>query len=154
MDYFLHAFTYPEWKHLASFGKRGEGPEEMLSAENIQFNSLDSLWAIDANKMEITRWKISPSTRSAERVEEIKLDKELVRSLDFHTMKSGFFIPRLHGRVPVLGSWQQRQTSLKASEKYPPKQSTKTPSARHLPRHGEVLWITIPTTVSWQWLPN
>ena len=69
----------------------------MLSAENIQFNSLDSLWAIDANKMEITRWKISPSTRSAERVEEIKLDKELVRSLDFHTMESGFFIPDYMG---------------------------------------------------------
>ena len=69
----------------------------MLSAENIQFNSLDSLWAIDANKMEITRWKISPVTGSAERVEEIKLDKELVRSLDFHTMESGFFIPDYMG---------------------------------------------------------
>lgn len=97
MDYFLHAFTYPGWKHLASFGKRGEGPDEMLSAENIQFNSLDSLWAIDANKMEITRWKISPATASVERVEEIKLDKELVRSLDFHTMESGFFIPDYMG---------------------------------------------------------
>ena len=96
-DHFLHAFTYPEWKHLVSFGKRGEGPDEMLSAENIQFNSLDSLWAIDANKMEITRWKISPTNGSAERVEEIKLDKKLVRSLDFHTMESGFFIPEYMG---------------------------------------------------------
>ena len=97
MDHYLHAFTYPGWKHVVSFGKRGEAPEEMLSAENIQFNSLDSLWTLDANKMEITRWKISPSTRSAERVEEIKLDKELVRSLDFHTMESGFFIPDYMG---------------------------------------------------------
>lgn len=93
MDHYLHAFTYPEWKHVVSFGKRGEAPEEMLSAENIQFNSLDSLWTLDANKMEITRWKISPSNHSAERVEEIKLDKKLVRSLDFHTMESGFLIP-------------------------------------------------------------
>lgn len=96
-DHFLHAFTYPEWKHLSSFGKRGEGPGEILSAENIQFNSLDSLWVIDANKMEITRWKISPANGSVERVEEIKLDKKLVRSLDFHTMESGFFIPEYMG---------------------------------------------------------
>ena len=77
MDHYLHAFTYPEWKHVVSFGKRGEAPEEMLSAENIQFNSLDSLWTLDANKMEITRWKITPSTGSEERVEEIKLNKKL-----------------------------------------------------------------------------
>lgn len=92
-DHYLHAFTYPEWKHIASFGKRGQAPGEILLVANIQFNSSDSLWALDANKMEISRWSISPSTHSAERVEEIKLDKKLVRSLDFRTMKSGFFIP-------------------------------------------------------------
>lgn len=92
-DYFFHTFTYPEWKHIVSFGKRGEGPEEMLSAETFQFDSPHSIYALDANKMEITRWEISLSTRSAQRVEEIKLDKRLVRSLDFRTMESGFFIP-------------------------------------------------------------
>ena len=97
MDHYLHAFTYPGWKHVVSFGRRGEAPEEMLSAANFQFNSLDSLWALDPNKMQITRWKISPSTGSAERVEEIKLDKKLVRSLDFRTMKSGFLIPDYMG---------------------------------------------------------
>lgn len=96
-DHYLHAFTYPGWKHVVSFGKKGEAPEEMLSIENFQFNSLDSLWALDANKMEITRWKISLSTGSAERVEKIKLDKKLVRSLDFHTMKSGFLVPDYMG---------------------------------------------------------
>lgn len=93
IDNYLHAFTYPTWKHIASFGKRGEAPEEMLSAANIQFNSLDSLWALDPNKMEISRWKISLSTGTAERVEKIKLDKKLVRSLDFRTIGSGFLIP-------------------------------------------------------------
>lgn len=92
-DHFLHAFTYPGWKHIASFGKRGEAPKEMLSAATIRFNSLDSLWALDPNKMQITRWKISPSTGSAERVEEIKLDKKLIRSLDFCSMESGFLTP-------------------------------------------------------------
>lgn len=34
-DNYFHAFTYPNWKHIVSFGKRGEGPEEMLSAETF-----------------------------------------------------------------------------------------------------------------------
>lgn len=97
MDHYLHAFTYPGWKHVVSFGKRGEAPKEMLSAENIQFNSLDSLWTLDGIKMEITRWKISPSICSAERVEEIQLDKKLVRSLDFRAMESSFLIPDYMG---------------------------------------------------------
>ncbi len=71
----------------------GKGSTRNAIGYSIQFNSLDSLWALDANKMEITRWKISPATGSAERVEEIKLDKKLVRSLDFHTMESGFLVP-------------------------------------------------------------
>ena len=49
-----------------------EAPQEMLSAISIQFNSLDSLWALDANKMEITRWKISSTNGSAEKKEEGK----------------------------------------------------------------------------------
>jgi hypothetical protein len=53
-DYYLHAFSFPEWKHIVSFGKRGEGPEEMLSAETFQFDSLDSIWVLDANRMQIT----------------------------------------------------------------------------------------------------
>lgn len=96
-DHYLHAFTYPQWKHVVSFGRRGEAPGEMLSVANIQFNSLDSLWSLDPKKMKITRWKISPSTGSAEQVEEIKLDTKLVRSLDFRTMESGFLIPDYMG---------------------------------------------------------
>ena len=97
LDHYLHAFTYPEWKHITSFGKRGEGPEEMLSAETFQFNSLDSIWSLDANKMEITRWSISVENGTAERVEEVNLDKALIRSLDFHATDSGFIVPDYMG---------------------------------------------------------
>lgn len=31
-DYFCHVFHYPGFRYFASFGKRGEAPEEMLSA--------------------------------------------------------------------------------------------------------------------------
>ena len=92
-DTYFHAFTYPNWKHIVSFGKRGEGPEEMLSAETFQFNSLDSIYALDANKMQISRWAISAKDHSATRQEVIRLDKNLIRSLDFCATDSCFLIP-------------------------------------------------------------
>lgn len=92
-DYYYHAFTYPEWGFITSFGKRGEAPEEMLSAEKFQFNSLDSIWALDAIKMLLTRWSISTTEQSALLKEKIKLDTKLVRSLDFYAMDSCFLVP-------------------------------------------------------------
>lgn len=92
-DNYFHAFTYPNWIHIVSFGKRGEGPEEMLSAETFQFNSLDSIYALDANKMQISRWAISAKDHSATRQEVIRLDKNLIRSLDFCATDSCFLIP-------------------------------------------------------------
>ena len=102
-DYFFHAFRYPQWEHITSFGKRGEGPEEMLSAETFQFNSPDSIWALDANKMQITRWSVSPASRSAERQETISLDKKLVRSLDFCATDNQILIP---GYLGECRYWQ------------------------------------------------
>ncbi len=96
-DHFLHAFTFPEWRHIVSFGRRGNGPEEILSAETVQFNSSDSLWVLDANKMQITRWSIQASNRSAHRVEEIPLDKYLIRTLDFEEIADGFIVPDYSG---------------------------------------------------------
>ncbi len=92
-DYYFHAFTYPGWKPVVSFGRRGEGPEEMLSAETFRFVSPDSVWALDANKMQITRWRIDSSLCTATREETIDLDKEFVRALDFQLTDRGFLIP-------------------------------------------------------------
>ena len=97
MDNYLHAFTYPEWAHIASFGKRGNGPEELLSAETFQFDSPDSLWVLDANRMQVTRWGIDIAQKSAERLEEINLDKQLIRTLDFHKTATGFIFPDYTG---------------------------------------------------------
>jgi hypothetical protein len=96
-DHFLHAFTCPGWKHIASFGRRGEGPEELLSAETFRFRSLDSLWVLDANKMEVTRWQIFPGERAVRRVETVRLDKSLIRSLDFYVTETGFILPDYSG---------------------------------------------------------
>ncbi len=104
-SYFFHSFTYPGWELIAPFGKRGEGPEEMLSAEMFQFCSADSIWAIDANKMQITRWAISLTEKTVSRVEEIALDKNLVRSLDFYRTDYVFLI------TDYLGNYRYHEVS-------------------------------------------
>ena len=87
---FFHAFTYPEWRYVASFGKRGEGPEDILSAERVRICSPDSVWVLDSNRRQITRWRISNG--NAERVEEISLDDRLIRILDFCKTVEGFLV--------------------------------------------------------------
>ena len=73
---FLHAFTYPDWKHVTSFGKRGEGPDDILSAERVRICSPYSVWVLDRPvQAHRTRWRISNG--NAERVEEINLDERL-----------------------------------------------------------------------------
>lgn len=64
----------------------------MLSAEMFQFSALDSVWALDANRMLITRWSVSPADKTVSCKEEIRLDTKLVRSLDFYRMESAFLI--------------------------------------------------------------
>jgi len=96
-DHYLHAFSFPEWNHLVSFAPRGEGPEEMIICETFQLNSLDSLWALDPNKMVIHRYKVSAELKSASLEEVIPMDKELIRSLDLAVTSNGFIVPDYTG---------------------------------------------------------
>jgi hypothetical protein len=90
---YLHAFSLPDANHIVSFGSRGQGGDEMLSVENFRFNSLDSIWLLDANRMNIVRWSLTVSSSAAKREEEINIDKSLVRSLDFCLTDVGFIVP-------------------------------------------------------------
>lgn len=98
-DYYYHAFKYPEWTHLVSFGKLGEAPDEMLTAATLKFNSLDSVWALDPNKMQITRWSISPENHTATREEVVQLHKDLIRALDVYVTEKDFIIPDYRGEA-------------------------------------------------------
>lgn len=91
-SYYLYAFTYPDWQFVAPFGKRGEGPEELLSADRVRLCSLDSIWVLDANRMQITRWSIDLANRVVSHVETVFLDKRLLRTLDFCKTTNGFFV--------------------------------------------------------------
>jgi len=94
---FFHLFHYPDFSYLSSFGKLGDSPEEMLSAENIRWNG-QSLWTLDANKSELTRFGFDSSGDSLLRQETVGLDKDILRALDFVTYgDSTFIIPDYSG---------------------------------------------------------
>ena len=91
-SHYLYAFTYPDWQPIAPFGKRGEGPEELLSADRVRLCSPDSVWVLDANRMQITRWAVDVAGRNVSRVETVSLDKRLLRTLDFCKSDDGFWV--------------------------------------------------------------
>lgn len=97
-DDFYHIFSYPDGRHLVSFGRRGEGPEEVLLPQNIRFHSLDSIWTLDANKMEIVRWQYLPDQEAVQRVEHIRIGEEFVRVLDFIPTDSCILVPDYSGK--------------------------------------------------------
>lgn len=96
--YFFYAYTYPGWEPITGFGKRGQGPQELLCAERMRICSTDSVWVIDSVRQLITRWKISFSGRTAECVEEISLDGRLLRSMDFCKTEDGFLVTDYTGQ--------------------------------------------------------
>ncbi|WP_294614572.1 BF3164 family lipoprotein [uncultured Bacteroides sp.] len=96
-DYFFHAFSYPDFHYLSSFGKRGDAPQDMLSAENFRWNGA-FLWTLDANKSELTRFEFALSGDSLLRKEAVNLDKDILRALDFVMCEdSTFIIPDYSG---------------------------------------------------------
>ena len=96
-DHFFQVFRYPQFSYIASFGKRGDSPDDMLSAENVRWNRRD-WWTLDANKNELTRVVFSESDDSLLREEAVSLDKEILRALDFVQYDdSTFIIPDYSG---------------------------------------------------------
>ena len=90
-DHYFHAFSYPEFRYLSSFGKKGDAPEEMLSAENFRWSE-KGLWILDANKSELTELVFTLSSDTLFCQEVVKLDKEILRALDFVIYEDSTFI--------------------------------------------------------------
>lgn len=96
-DYYYHIFQYPGFKYLNSFGRRGDSPEEMLSADNVRCIN-DVIWTLDANNSELGRFVFFSSGDSLLRDEVVLLDKSLLRVLDFVQYDdSTFMIPDYSG---------------------------------------------------------
>lgn len=81
-DYFFHTFSYPDFRYLSSFGRRGDAPQDMLSAENFRWNGA-FLWTLDSNKSELTRFGFALSDDSLLRQEAVNLDKGYSQGIGF-----------------------------------------------------------------------
>ncbi len=90
-EHFIQLFHYPDFSYIASLGRRGDSPEDMLSAENLRWDG-NSLWMLDANKSQLTRYSLSLSGDSLLREEVVSLDKEILRALDFVVYDDSTFI--------------------------------------------------------------
>lgn len=109
-DCYFHLFHYPDFRYQSSFGKLGDSPEEMLSAENIRWSG-QSLWSLDANKSELTRYSFDLSGDSLLRQEAVSLNKDILRALDFVMYDdSTFIIPDYSGDSRLC--WVNRQGKL------------------------------------------
>ena len=96
-DFYYHLFTYPDFHYLHSFGKRGQGPEEMQAVDDFRWNG-QTLWALDNIKSELVRWELNDSRDKMVRSECIKLDKATFRALDIVPFQdNSFLIPNYSG---------------------------------------------------------
>ena len=81
-DHFFHAFSLPDFRHLASFGRRGDGPDDLISAENMRWAG-DTLHVLDSGKSQVAHFVLAPAADSLLRVGTVSLDRQLLRVLDF-----------------------------------------------------------------------
>ncbi len=97
-EYFYHLFSYPEFKHKYSFGKRGQAPSDILSAENFRFLSDEGMYGLDANKNLLTNVSFENNSKTVLN-KAISLDKNIIRALDFVVYNdSSFIIPDYSGK--------------------------------------------------------
>lgn len=92
VDYYYHVFTYPSFKYISSFGKRGEGPEEMISAENIRWGGDNTAWVLDGSKNRLSRYGGIAPGQEPKLEENISLDKAFMRPLDFDLSDTDSFV--------------------------------------------------------------
>lgn len=100
---FCHIYNKETFDYITSFGKRGEGPHEMLRGQTMLVVSLDTIWTLDPGKRQITRWSFSPADGTVTLVENIQLDKRDVISAHDMALRndSTWFIPDLSGQSRV-----------------------------------------------------
>ncbi|MDR1524343.1 MAG: TolB-like 6-bladed beta-propeller domain-containing protein [Tannerella sp.] len=85
-EYYIHRLSgETDGKYIASYGMRGQGPMELLDAENIRTDSENRLWTLDANRRKLVVWDSCGQV-------EINLSPQLIRPLDFALLDDSTFI--------------------------------------------------------------
>ena len=127
--HYYHLFTYPDFRYLSSFGKRGEASDEMQTVNDFRWNG-QTLWALDNIKSELVRWELNKTRDKMIRSERIKLDKATFRALDIVPFQNNsFLIPNYSGDSrfcqvdrtgKLLKKWGEIPTDRKKDlQKYP-----------------------------------
>ena len=109
-EHFVHVFSYPDFRYVTSCGRRGNGPGETLSGEDIRWRG-GMLQLLDANKSELTFWQGTSTGDSLVQRERVKLEEGILRALDFVQVDdSTFLIPDYSGEGRFC--WVDRQGRL------------------------------------------
>ncbi len=88
-EYCCHKFYYPSMKYKQSFIKRGQGPGEFTYPDNIRLAWDSTCWILDANNARLTCFR---NDNPDSLMKEIRLDKRLIRTLDFDFYNDSMFI--------------------------------------------------------------
>lgn len=110
-DYFFHLFTYPEFRYLSSFGKRGESPDEIVSTASFRWND-SGLWILDSGRSALIRWELNELSDSMLHKETVRLSKDILLPLDFVQYDDSTWIVPDHSGEHAL-CWVSRSGQLR-----------------------------------------
>ncbi len=101
--HFMHIYEVGTMKHVTSFARRGEGPEETLRVSEFHITSPDSIWLLDDSKRQLTRWSFTPGDTVVQRMEEIDIEEAVGTPMDFCWQNdTSLFIPDYQGKCRIM----------------------------------------------------
>lgn len=89
--HYLHLFDYPDFNYKSSFGKRGQSPEEIISADNFRIDG-NLVYTLDANKREIKTFLFSADRDSLFQQNNLIMEEAILRPLDFDQYNDQIFV--------------------------------------------------------------
>lgn len=96
-DYYFHLFDYPDFNYKSSFGKRGQSPKEIISADNFRIDG-NLVYTLDANKREVKTFVFSANRDSLLQESSFTMEESILRPLDFVQYNDElFFVPDYSG---------------------------------------------------------
>lgn len=122
-DYFCHAFTYPEFDYLSSFGTLGKGPEEIISGSDVRFLGKNRVGILDSNGRKIAIYSGVGKGMNPSLERMVRMEERILMPLDFVRLANGdFLVPDYSGEarfcvVDSCGRLEERKAAIPLAEK-------------------------------------
>ncbi len=122
-DRCCHAFTYPEFGYLASFGRVGEGPEEILSGSDVRFLGPNRVGILDSNGRKIAVYGGIGRGMTPVLERMVRMEETVLLPLDFVPLSGGgFLMPDYSGKsrfciVDSCGRLCERRAEIPVADK-------------------------------------